>query len=148
MRIKNKLLLLALAPILGTTALVSVGYYQLGNLREANRHLAEDQFGTLVQHKLPHLESLHKSIALLLNGDRDAYQVLQAELQIMDGVEGEALSGLIDQSAGNLDQVHERILKGGSALPPESNGLVTEFETQFAAWKSLHLGNLELAQTD
>ncbi|MBL4770675.1 MAG: methyl-accepting chemotaxis protein [Planctomycetes bacterium] len=148
MRIKTKLILLVITPILGTTALVGVGYDQLGDMRETNRHLAEDKFGTLVQTDLPRLELLYGSIALLLNGDRDAYQVLQAELQAMDGAEGADFEALVSQSASNLDQVHERILKGSESLPPSAISLRDDFEKQYGTWRQLHLSNLEAAKVD
>ncbi|MCA9000346.1 MAG: HAMP domain-containing protein, partial [Planctomycetes bacterium] len=148
MRIKQKLQLLVIAPILATAVLVGTGYQRLGSIREDNRSLAEDRFGSLVESEIPALVDRHDSIALLLNGDRDAYQVLQAELQILQGAQGDELERLLDQSTANLAQVDERINKGAAGLLSNAGNLIEDFRGQFAAWKEIHQANLILAQTD
>ena len=148
MKIRTKLALFALLPVFGTSILVMLGHSKLGAMQSANQALVDGAFASLVDESLVDLQEAHQSISLLLNGDRDGYQVLQAEMAILQGLDGPARDAMIAQSESNSKQVTERVLAGASSLKGEEHAMGDTFREQYAIWQKLHGEVLRLSATD
>jgi len=138
MRIKTQVLVLALLPCCGIAGLVFLGTSGLSQMSSRVDGLTRDDFGEVVERKLPSLGAQHESIQLLLNGDRDAYQAHLAERELSLGADPERTLSLRASAAENLAQVNERVRAGAAELGPRGAGLLDEFDGTLAAWVELH----------
>ncbi|MDF1799360.1 MAG: methyl-accepting chemotaxis protein [Planctomycetota bacterium] len=138
MRLKTQFMLLAIIPAIGIAGLVVLGNHQLELLTSEIHKLNEEDYGQIINEDMPELMARQKSIQLLLNGDRDAYQAHLAEREMLTDPGPERVAELIELSSGNMAQVAERVPGGARLLEGDDEALLTEFLGKFQAWTSLH----------
>lgn len=139
MRIRQKILGLVLVPLCGALALTFVGHRGLDGLGRMTDELADTHVEKLVGEEFDALKRLRGSIELLLNGDRDAYQAMLAEKEVLQGVDAERYAELLETKNENSKQALDRVVRGAAGLlqAEQRRALVQEFEGRFATWQEL-----------
>ena len=115
MRIRQQLLLLSLVPLIGVSALAKLGVGGMNSMSDRMETVIEGDFNKIVNQELPSLTEHRDSIALLLNGDRDAYQAFVAEREILMDPDSSTLATLKETSSSNRAQVIERTARARRA---------------------------------
>lgn len=100
-----------------------------------------DQIGILVDEllagdmSLARRRQLEEALSLVLNGDRDAYQVMVAQARAIASRTQEELISLLDEALENETQTLERVVQAAQIVGNAANALAQAFELEFAAWK-------------
>lgn len=145
MKLRSKLLAFALVPLLGTVLLVAVGHHQLSSIQRASERIVQGDPQHAPGSSNGDVHATHDSLQLLLNGDRDAYQVLQAELALPSATTDQERAQLLALSEENSAQALERVSAGAAGLAPEHRHLRDAFLEQFATWQAAHREVLDAA---
>lgn len=93
MKLKNKLILMVLIPILGMSIIF----------------LSEITLYFRMLESIEHLNQLQTELQTMLNADRDGYQALLAEINAIDSIDADDVKKLIADYEENAKQVWERI---------------------------------------
>ena len=121
MTLKKNLSVLVLIPILGLSIVFILGLSSFGKLRE----------------ELPVLNLVQENRAIILNGDRDAYQAFlgtNMALKITDPQQLEAVKMDLEE---NLNQVWERIAGPSDTYTPGMLEQLETFKTYYTDWSAL-----------
>ncbi len=118
MTLKKNLSVLVLIPILGLSIVFTLGLFCFGKLRK----------------ELPVINLVQENRALVLNGDRDAYQAFLAgnlALKISDKEQLKALEADLEE---NMTQVWERVTGPSDTYTPEMMEQLSLFEADYRDW--------------
>ncbi|MBW7875531.1 MAG: HAMP domain-containing protein [Candidatus Cloacimonetes bacterium] len=158
MKIRTKILILALIPGLTLVFLSIKAWFEMKHLQEQARILAEDellslmdqnllpllnrdllplmnqQMLPLIQEDVQKLHWLHQSVQLLLNADRDAYQAILAEREILAG--STKTEFWLKEHKDNLSQIDQRMKQATANEDGKGLPLAESFFLGFSSWKS------------
>jgi methyl-accepting chemotaxis protein len=126
-----------LAGVIITLAVVCfIGLSKLNTLRVALGDVMREEMTPLVNEQVPELNGLNSALELVLNADRDAYQSLRAEYQLVR-VPGTDRASALESHSSNQDQVADRMLQASAFFDADLNSIYSKFTDQFKAWVSL-----------
>ena len=125
MTIKSKLFGVVIGGLLLLGFICGFAWYQMNSMSSAMSSVITDD--------IPRLNAMSASIGLILNADRDAYQALLAERDLINasGADTEATAASHEE---NIEQVRSRMAQASENLEGESLELYATFEQQFEVW--------------
>jgi methyl-accepting chemotaxis protein len=136
MKIRGKITSLVAVPVIGLAIFVIIGTVMLVKTSKQMNSATNDTFAPIIKEKLPLMNSLHRSIAQILNSDRDAYQGFLAEVQSVNENDSQKLNKLNNDSIENMQQVSERMNKASESFSPAMQSLYSQFKNQLAQWNT------------
>lgn len=101
-----------------------------------------DQIGVVIEGQLDtdlpltRRIQLEDALSLVLNGDRDAYQALTAQLQALEATGLEELQGLSESYIENLNQAGERVAAAADLSGETAAELKSAFLAYFEIWRT------------
>lgn len=90
-------------------------------------------------------KDIHEGIALLLNADRDLYQVYVAEMEILSVKEREKAELLAQDQTENIAQVFDRTAQASKVFNSDMNALYEDFLEDYEKWNQLCAGVTEIS---
>lgn len=145
MTIKAKLWGVVVGVLLTLSFICVFAWMQMRSMSTTLTQVIEDDMTPIVSEQLPRLNELNTSIELILNADRDAYQVLMAETMLINTSDSDMETLLADHKE-NLDQVEERMRDASVHFDGQASELYNEFVALFADWREKAERIAELSQ--
>eukprot|EP00831_Metopus_contortus_P012475 TRINITY_DN1501_c0_g1_i18.p1 TRINITY_DN1501_c0_g1~~TRINITY_DN1501_c0_g1_i18.p1 ORF type:complete len:394 (+),score=74.23 TRINITY_DN1501_c0_g1_i18:85-1266(+) len=136
MKIRGKITSLVAVPVIGLAIFVVIGTVMLVKTSKQMNSATNDTFAPIIKEKLPRMNSLHRSIAQILNSDRDAYQGFLAEVQAVNENDSQKLNKLNNDNIENMQQISERMNKASESFSPAMQSLYSQFKNQLAQWNT------------
>ena len=107
-----------------------------GILNQISDSIAKDLDKDNANLSIRELDKGHKTLALLLNADRDIYQAFLAQTQALTETSPQKMAALDKDNADNIQQVEQRFGQVASSLPYAQKPLAEKFQQLFAEWKT------------
>lgn len=136
MKIAHKMVMSTLVVLIGAGTIAGFGTYGMLQQRSASNSLVADEFVPLVNVDLKRIIDLEKSIALILNADRDAYQAVLGEKLASAGDHMERLDQITADHNENVTQVGDRLALASKALPEEAIPVYNRFLGELDIWRA------------
>jgi methyl-accepting chemotaxis protein len=114
MKLKSKFIFLSGIPLIGILIIFLIGLFGFNSLRDG----------------IENLMTLQDERAMILNADRDAYQVLVSEQEAINSHDKEELKQLSATNKENLDQTWERITTPREHFTPEMEKVYSTFSSE------------------
>jgi methyl-accepting chemotaxis protein len=131
MRIRTKVIVLAVVPCAAIVALSAYGWRSLHQGGDLAVSSLEEQIQSAGR-----IEDLNESIVYLLNADRDAHQAIIAETRAIYASSPDVLNAADKENAENLQQVQDRSALASAQFFGDMNAVYTAFQRDFAAWRA------------
>lgn len=143
MTIKSKLVSVVIGVVFAFSFICWFGWAEMKSISSTLRDVMTKDLAPIVNEDIPRLNSLNKSVELILNADRDAYQALVAEINLTSSVH-EDPTGLIESHADNLGQVYDRMELASANFVGDTLPLYERFQSQYASWSDLTSSVIQL----
>ncbi len=145
MTIKAKLWSVVVGVLITLSFICGFAWMQMRSMSTTLTDVIEQDMTPIVSDQLPKLTNLNLGIEMILNADRDAYQVLMAETMLINTSDAE-MDALLADHKENLEQVEQRMQKASQHFDGPAVELYGEFVTLFADWKEKAQRIAELSQ--
>ncbi len=122
MKLKTNLFILVIIPVIGLSTVFILGARGFNNLRKS----------------LPRLNEMQSDRALILNGDRDAYQALLAEVSSKQNYNQSELLKIFQSMEENQTQTWDRVIGPSSRYTEEMKAAAEDFKTYYDKWISVN----------
>jgi len=135
MSLFSRFAIIVVACIAGLAVLFIAGQRSLTSIAKTSDTLVQQDFVPIIKSDFPEMDKLQGALSLMLNADRDAYQVYVALMQSEEAASRAALEKALKDVSDNIAQVDERMEKGiGTAGLSDSQ--VAPFRANYKEWRS------------
>ncbi len=136
MSIRTKLWCIVSGVLVTLAVVCVIGVTKLGTMRSALTHVMQEEMTPIVDVQVPKLNGLNSALELVLNADRDAYQSILAEYQLVRDSAVDRVSASESHSA-NQQQVADRMKSASAYFDEDLNVVYSAFVEQFESWTAL-----------
>ncbi len=134
MSIKTKLWGIVGCVVITLACICAFAWMQMRSMSTTLTLVIEDDLTPIVSTEIPKLNDLNKSIELILNADRDAYQVIIAETMLMNTADTDRET-LVQDHTDNLDQVRNRMEQASLHFNGQATKSYNEFKSLYNTWR-------------
>ncbi len=136
MTIKGRIIFIVSVLIVGVLLITSISLFRINNTNSVIKDMVDGTFMNIIKKDIPATTDVNKSLQLLLNADRDAYQALIAQYNAMNTTKIEKLKKIKELNDSNTQQVWDRTEKSSITYNEEMNELYSKFKKEYKLWKT------------
>jgi methyl-accepting chemotaxis protein len=145
MTVKAKLFGVVIGGLVLLGFICGFAWYQMNSMSATMTSVMTDDLEPIVTEDLPRLNAMAESINLILNADRDAYQAVLAERDLLNSSDVDA-EATTQAHAENVQQVYDRMSQASVNLTGESAVLYQRFRQEFTVWQEKTTSAVERAK--
>lgn len=145
MSVKAKLYGVVVGGLVLLSFICGFAWYQMNVMSSTMSSVMNEDLQPIITDDLPRLNAMADSIEMILNADRDAYQALIAERDLINASDVDIESTIADH-AENIEQVRDRMAEASASLSGDALELYEKFQQQFEVWSEKTLSAVQKAQ--
>jgi methyl-accepting chemotaxis protein len=136
MKLKTKLFLLVLIPVVTVLIFVISGWLSMSHQVKTMDEVINKSFKPIVEDDLETINSLYKSLSIILEADRDVHQALIAERKSITNQTTKEYKEAQKDNLDNIGQAENRMKKASIVFNEKANEFYQKFLVEFNSWKN------------